>query len=40
MSILCNIYFHINFNFVLIYFTNDGFLELGSEISHIMVISK
>ena len=27
------IYFHINFNFVLFYDTDDGFLALGSEMS-------
>ena len=31
MFILFTIYFRINFDFVVVYYTDDGSLELGSE---------
>ena len=41
MFILFTIYFPINFEFVLIYYTDDGSLELGSETSgFVMFMSK
>jgi len=33
MSILFIIYFRINFDIVVVNYTDDGFLELGSETS-------
>ena len=37
MSILFTIYFPIKFEFVLIYYIDDGSLELGSETSGLVM---
>ena len=36
MLISVIIYFRINFDFVLVYYTDDGSLELGSETSGLL----
>ena len=36
MFILLTIYFHTNFDFVVVYYTDDGSLELVSETSGLM----
>ena len=38
MPILFAIYFPINFEFVLLYYTDDGSLELGSETSGLVML--
>ena len=37
MFILFTIYFRINIDFVLVYYTDDGSLELGSETSALVL---
>ena len=37
MFVLLTIYFRINFDFVLVYYTDDGSLELGSKMSGIFL---